>query len=156
MKVLLCDLHPTHTHTHTHTHKAVTINSKRDVSLTVHFLYPMVFLPQPRVFRRLEAFLNPFILWGEMSMITDFGQFFHFIVAKIHIGPIFRRHISSKKFWHKKCHFSNTHIRRKLTLFKTCLCLSNTLARSGNPCFPPCFETNINGHLNGLIDETVS
>ncbi len=51
-----------------------TINSrKRDISLTVHFLHQchMVFLPWPHPFRRLEAVLSPFILMGEINVITD-------------------------------------------------------------------------------------
>ncbi len=30
------------------------------------------------------------------------------------------------------------------------------LARFGNRCFLPCFETDINGHLNGLTGETMN
>ncbi len=53
-------------------------------------------------------------------------------------------------------HFSDTQIRRKLALFDTCLSHQHILARSGNWCFPPCFTTDKNGHLNGFIGETMN
>ncbi len=73
------------------------VNRKREVSLIVHFLYQchMGFTTAPP-FRRLEAVLSPFILTGEMNMITDYDQFFRPIVTQIQTGPIFHKtHI----FW---------------------------------------------------------
>ncbi len=59
------------------------------------------FSPRPRPFRRQEAVLSPFILKGEMNMITDYDQFCHPIVTKIHIGPIFHETHIFWTFWHK-------------------------------------------------------
>ncbi len=58
----------------------------------------------------------------------------------------------------QKYHFSVTQIRRKLTLFEFVVSVSaaHTLRRSVNRCFPPCFMTDINGHLNGLTGETMN
>ncbi len=49
-----------------------------------------------RPVRRQEAVLSSFILMGEMNVITDYDRFFRPIVTKIHVGPIFHRHISSE------------------------------------------------------------
>ncbi len=56
--------------------------------------------PRPRPFRRPEAVLSPFILMGEMNVITDYDQFFCPIVTKIHIGPIFHETHIFWTFWH--------------------------------------------------------
>ncbi len=84
------------------------------------------FSPWPRPFRRQEAVLSPFSLMGEMNMITDYDQFFLPIITKIHTGPIFHTYLLN--ILTQKWHFSDSQIRRKLTLFQTCLCLSNTLS----------------------------
>ncbi len=67
-----------------------------------------------------------FIFMGEMNEITDYDQFFHPIVTKIHTGPIFHKTHIFWTFRHKNVIFQ-TQIRRKWTLLETCLCLSNTL-----------------------------
>ncbi len=75
-----------------------TVNSRKwGLSPTIHFLYQchMVFHHGP-AFRRQEAVLSPFILMGEMNVITDYDQFFRPVGTKIHVGPIFHRHISSE------------------------------------------------------------
>ncbi len=48
-------------------------------------------LPWPRPFRRQEAVLSPFILMGEMNVITDYAQYFETLMNKIHNGPIFHK-----------------------------------------------------------------
>ncbi len=89
------------------------VNREQDLLLIVHFLYQCPF-------RRLEAVFCPFICTGEMNVTTDYEQFFIPIITKIHIG-----HIVHKTYLlnilTQKWHFSNTQIRRKLTLLQTCL-----------------------------------
>ncbi len=64
----------------------------------------------------------------EINVIADYDQFFPLIITKIHIGPDFHILWSSKDSGTKIAFFLDTQIRRKLTLFETCLCLSNTLS----------------------------
>ncbi len=76
------------------------------------------------------------------------------------LDPFFTRHIpaehSDTKFFQ---HFSDQQNRRKLTLFETTLCLSNTFLQDlGTAAFRLAAQHNIhiNGHLNGLIGETMN
>ncbi len=63
-----------------------------------------------RPFRRLHAVLNLFIQMGEMNMITDYDQFFHAIVTKIHIGPILHKTLGWPGIPKNSGHFSLTEI----------------------------------------------
>ncbi len=85
------------------------------------------FSPRSRPFRRQEAVLSPFILMGEMNVITDYDQFFLLIVTRTY-WTHFSQDTYLLNILTQKCHFSDTQIRRKLTLFQTCLCLSDTLS----------------------------
>ncbi len=106
--------------------------------------------PQLRPFRRLEAVLSPFILMGKVNVITDYDEVFRPIIPKIHIEPIFHKthyllNILTEKW--------QTCIRKKFT----CLSVSVSATHSYEIwCFLPCFTTNINGHLNGVIGETMN
>ncbi len=51
---------------------------------------------QPRPFGRLEAVLSPFVLMGEINVITDYDHFFRLIIIKISIGPFSKTHISGE------------------------------------------------------------
>ncbi len=83
--------------------------------------------PRPRPFKRLEAVLSPFILTGEMNVVTDYDQFFRPIITTD--WTHFSQDTYLSNILTQKCHFSDTQIRRKLTLFETSLCLNNTLSR---------------------------
>ncbi len=76
----------------------------------------------------LDAVFSPFILMGEMKVITDYDQLFHSIIIRIHAEPIFSQDTYLLNILTQKWHFSDTQIRRKLTLSETCLCLSNTFS----------------------------
>ncbi len=110
----------------------------------------------PRPFRRQEAVFSLFVLTGEMNAISDYDQFFHLIVTKIHIGPIFHRHIPSEHSDRKKSFFRLTNQEKVNFIWDLSLSQQHTLVRFGIRCFPPCFTTDINGHLNGLIGETMN
>ncbi len=109
-------------------------NRKRDISLTIYFLC-QCHMVWPRPFRRLEVVLSPFILMEEMNMITDYDQFLSPSSPNyVYIGPIFHKTHIFWTFGHKNV----------------------ILMRFRNRCFPPCFTTDINWHLNGLIGETMN
>ncbi len=85
------------------------VNRKRDLPLTVHFLYQchIVFRHDPTPLGR-EAVVSLLILMAEMNMITDYDQFFHLIITMINIGPIFHKTHILRTFWHKNVIFQ-TH-----------------------------------------------
>ncbi len=64
--------------------------------------------PWLRPFRRQDAVLSPFILMGEINVITDCDQFFCPIVTKMHTRPVFHKVHFFKTFWHKNGIF-HTH-----------------------------------------------
>ncbi len=83
----------------------------QDSALNNHFLYQchMGFIPI------------------GVNMITDSTNSFAPFLPKKHTGPIFHNTRLPNPLtldWH----FSDTQIRSKLTLLKTCLCLSNTFS----------------------------
>ncbi len=87
-------------------------------------------------------------------MIADYDQFFHPIVTKIHTGPVFHKTQTFLTFWHKNGIFQ-THISQEINfVWDLSLSQQHILMRSGNQCFLPCFTTDINRHLNGLIGKT--
>ncbi len=89
-------------------------------------------------------------------MITDYDQFFHLILTKTHIGPIFHRHLSSEHSDTKMAFFRHTNQEKINFVPDLSLSQQHVLMRSVNRCFPPCFTTDINGHLNGLTGETMN
>ncbi len=97
-------------------------------------------------FGRPEVVLSPFILMGEMNVITDYDQF----------DPFFTRHVSSKHFETKMAFFRHTNQEKINFVRDLSLSQQHIVVRSGNWCFLPCFTTDINGHLNGLVGETMN
>ncbi len=57
-------------------------------------------LPRPRPFRGQEVVLSLFICLVEMNVSTDFDEFLHLIITKVHIGPIFHKTHIFWTFWH--------------------------------------------------------
>ncbi len=128
---------------------------KHDVSLNVHFLYQchMVFAMVPPL-QETRSSLE-FHSYGR----NECDHRLWIISPHCH-QHTYWTHFSQNTYpWnfltHKKHVF--TEIKRKIN-FVGDLSLSqqHTLARSGNRCFLPCYATEINGHLNGLIGETMN
>ncbi len=84
----------------------------------------------------------------EMILITDYDQFFRPIVTKIHIGPIFTGHEHSDT---KIAFFRHTYQEKIDFVQDPFLSQQHALVGFGNWCF-----AYINGHLNGLIGETMN
>ncbi len=64
-----------------------------------------------------------------MNLISDYDLYFCPIATKIHIGPIYPKTHIFLNILTQKLHFADTHVKRKLTFFKSCLCLSNALSQ---------------------------
>ncbi len=106
----------------------------------------------PRPFRRQEEVLSPFILMGEMNMITDYAQ----STPRYILHPSFTRLVSSEHSDTKMSFFRHTNQEKMNFVPDLSLSQWHTLMRFGNRCFPSCFTMDINGHLNGLIGETMN
>ncbi len=89
-------------------------------------------------------------------MITVYDQFFRLIVTKIHIGPIFHRHISLERSDTKMSIFRHTNQENMNFVQDLSLSQQYVLMRSVNRRFLLCFTTDINGHLNGLTGEIMN
>ncbi len=69
--------------------------------------------------------------------------------------PFFTRHISSGHSDTKMLLFRHTNQKKINFVRDLSLSQQHILARFGNRCFPPCFTTDRNRHLNDLIGETM-
>ncbi len=78
-----------------------------------------------------DAVFSPFILMGEMDVITDYDQFFRSIVSETHTGPIFPRTHIFQTFWHKNSIFRHTDPEKINSVWHLSLSLSpsNTVSR---------------------------
>ncbi len=84
-------------------------------------------------------------------MITDYELFYHPIITKIHIGPVFHKTYLLNILTQER-HFSDTY--QEIITFVRDLCLpqQHTPARFSKPCF----TTDINVHLNDHMGETMN
>ncbi len=70
--------------------------------------------------------------------------------------PFFTRHKSSKHCDTKIEFYRHTYQEKINFVRDLSLSQQHTVVRSWNRCFLPCFAMDINGHLNGLIVETMN
>ncbi len=72
------------------------------------------------------------------------------------LDTFFIRHISSEHSDTKMAFFSRINQEKMNFVRHMSLSQQHILLRFGNRRFPPCFTTDINRHLNGLIGETMN
>ncbi len=72
------------------------------------------------------------------------------------LDPFFTGHTSSKYSDTKTAFFRHTYQEKINFVRDLSLSQQNIFVRFGNRCILPCFAADINGHLNGLIGETIN
>ncbi len=101
-----------------------------------------------------RSILSPFILTGEMNVVSDYDKFFCPIVNKVHTGPIFNKTHIFQTFWHTNIIF-RTHTSGENWLYLRPVSVSATHSHEIWGLVLPAL-TDMNKHLNGLIGETMN
>ncbi len=134
------------------------LSRRRDVSLNIYFLKQchMVFHHGPAPLGdRKQSWVHSF-LWEKWAWSHIMTNSFTPLSLRSILDPFYARRISSEHSDTKMAFFWHTNQEKINFVPDTSLSQWHTLTKFGNRFFPPCFTTDINGHLNGLIGETMN
>ncbi len=124
-----------------------------ECSFPVSVSYGFRHSPAPLGDRKL-SWVHSF-LWEKWTWSQIMTNSFAPSPPRYILDPFFTRHISSEHSGTKMASFRHTH-QEEVNFVRHVSVSATHSRRTENWCLPPCFEMDINNHLNGLMGETMN